>query len=115
MQSRKQLDPFKGTPSSKLSLDIPTSSDASSSAADDDIELGTKADPVDTRGNNNLSNANTTSPAPYQNARWGAAYPDQIRLLLSRTLKTRRFEALAKEDIIQFVIVGVLAGVCGPR
>ena len=42
--------------------------------------------------------------------RWGAPYSLQLRILLQRTLKTRRFEALSHLDFIQFIIVGVLAG-----
>lgn len=42
--------------------------------------------------------------------RWGAPYPVQFRVLLQRTLKTRRFEALSSRDFLQFLIVGVLAG-----
>lgn len=42
--------------------------------------------------------------------RWGAPYPVQLRVLLQRTLKTRRFEALSSRDFLQFLIVGVLAG-----
>lgn len=42
--------------------------------------------------------------------RWGAPYTVQLRVLLQRTLKTRRFEALSSRDFLQFLIVGVLAG-----
>ncbi len=42
--------------------------------------------------------------------RWGAPYREQIRILFTRTIKTRRFEALSIRDFLQFLIVGVLAG-----
>ena len=42
--------------------------------------------------------------------RWGAPYREQIRILFTRTIKTRRFEALSTRDFLQFLIVGVLAG-----
>ena len=42
--------------------------------------------------------------------RWGAPYREQLRILFTRTIKTRRFEALSTRDFIQFLIVGVLAG-----
>ena len=45
-----------------------------------------------------------------QEARWGASYPTQLRILFIRMLKTRRFEALGKQDIIQFLVVGILSG-----
>lgn len=44
--------------------------------------------------------------------RWGAPYREQLRILFTRTIKTRRFEALSTRDFIQFLIVGVLAGKC---
>lgn len=46
--------------------------------------------------------------------RWGAPYNMQLRILLQRTLKTRRFEALSSRDFLQFLIVGVLAGELQP-
>ena len=42
--------------------------------------------------------------------RWGAPYKLQLRVLFTRTLKTRRFEALSTRDFLQFLVVGVLAG-----
>ena len=42
--------------------------------------------------------------------RWGAPYREQIRILFTRSIKTRRFEALSTRDFLQFLIVGVLAG-----
>ena len=42
--------------------------------------------------------------------RWGAPYREQLRILFTRTIKTRRFEALSTRDFLQFLIVGVLAG-----
>ncbi|KAL3156013.1 hypothetical protein ABBQ32_013001 [Trebouxia sp. C0010 RCD-2024] len=42
--------------------------------------------------------------------RWGASYKLQLRVLFTRTLKTRRFEALSTRDFCQFLVVGVLAG-----
>ena len=43
-------------------------------------------------------------------SRWGASYPLQVRVLFERSLKTRRFETLSTQDLIQYLIVGVLAG-----
>ena len=45
-----------------------------------------------------------------QEARWGATYSTQLRVLFVRMIKTRRFEALGKQDIIQFLVVGILSG-----
>ena len=42
--------------------------------------------------------------------RWGASYGAQVRILFTRAVKTRRFEALSGQDVAQFVIVGTLAG-----
>ena len=42
--------------------------------------------------------------------RWGAPYTQQLRILFTRTIKTRRFEALSTRDFLQFLIVGILAG-----
>lgn len=43
-------------------------------------------------------------------SRWGATYGTQFRVLLSRCIRTRRFQALSKQDIAQFLVIGVLAG-----
>ena len=45
-----------------------------------------------------------------QEARWGASYPTQLRILFIRMLKTRRFEALGTQDVVQFLVVGILSG-----
>lgn len=42
--------------------------------------------------------------------RWGATYPDQLRILFVRSLKTRRFESLSVQDLAQLLIVGLLSG-----
>lgn len=36
--------------------------------------------------------------------RWGASYGLQLRILFTRMLKTRRFEALGTQDVTQFVV-----------
>lgn len=55
------------------------------------------------------SGAGTPQKQPKQ-YRWGAPYKLQLRVLFTRTLKTRRFEALSTRDFCQFLVVGVLAG-----
>ena len=42
--------------------------------------------------------------------RWGAAYSQQISILFMRAMKTRRFDSLSTQDIIQFILVGLLSG-----
>ena len=54
--------------------------------------------------------AEQKAPKEGKQYRWGAPYTVQLRVLLQRTLKTRRFEALSSRDFLQFLIVGVLAG-----
>ena len=51
-----------------------------------------------------------TQQKPAKQYRWGAPYKLQLRVLFTRTIKTRRFEALSTRDFLQFLIVGVLAG-----
>ena len=46
--------------------------------------------------------------------RWGAPYWTQVSILFLRAVKTRRFESLSTQDIVQFVIVGALSGVRPP-
>ena len=43
-------------------------------------------------------------------SRWGASYWTQISILFLRAVKTRRFDSLSTQDIVQFVIVGLLSG-----
>ena len=45
--------------------------------------------------------------------RWGASYGVQLSVLFTRTIKTRRFEALGTQDVIQFVVRGLLCGQSG--
>ena len=108
-QSRKQIDPY-GKQASVLSMD-------SSSV------LGVGSNPVsrthmgsnfrDTHTKPTTASPRVSGDAPGE-SRWGASYPAQIGILLSRTIKTRRFEALGKQDVIQFLIVGILSGECCP-
>jgi hypothetical protein len=42
--------------------------------------------------------------------RWGATYLQQLRILFVRSLKTRRFESLSVQDMLQLVIVALLSG-----
>ncbi|KAK9820397.1 hypothetical protein WJX72_009913 [[Myrmecia] bisecta] len=42
--------------------------------------------------------------------RWGASYPQQLKILFVRSVRTRRFQSLSKQDLIQFLVVGVLTG-----
>ena len=44
--------------------------------------------------------------------RWAAPYTLQVRTLLHRAIKTRRFEALSEQDFVQAIFVSVLAGPC---
>jgi hypothetical protein len=43
-------------------------------------------------------------------SRWGADYWTQIRILFIRALKTRRFDSMSTQDLVQFLVVGVLTG-----
>jgi ABC-type multidrug transport system ATPase subunit len=87
-ESRKHLD------RTKASLDLST---PSTSSVDDDVEVG--------KGGKDFS---TTDIAPKE--RYGASYIAQYQILLRRALKVRRFEALSLQDIVQFILVSVLAG-----
>jgi ABC-type multidrug transport system ATPase subunit len=42
--------------------------------------------------------------------RWGAPFWSQVFLLFQRSLRTRRFETLSTQDLCQFIIIAVLAG-----
>lgn len=42
--------------------------------------------------------------------RWGAPYRVQFMVLLSRSIRVRRFQALSTQDIAQLLILGTLAG-----
>jgi hypothetical protein len=42
--------------------------------------------------------------------RWGASYWTQIRILFLRAVKTRRFDSLSTQDVVQFILVGLLSG-----
>jgi hypothetical protein len=42
--------------------------------------------------------------------RWGATYLQQLRILFVRSLKTRRFESLSMQDMLQLVVVALLSG-----
>ena len=88
LQSRKKLT--SGKPS--FDLDTP-----STSASEEDVELG-KSD----------KGFKMTDIAPKE--RYGASYVAQYQILLRRALKVRRFEALSLQDIVQFVVVSILAG-----
>jgi hypothetical protein len=43
-------------------------------------------------------------------SRWGASYFTQLRVLFARSVRARRFEAVAVQDIVQFTVVGAVAG-----
>ena len=43
--------------------------------------------------------------------RWGATYLQQLRILFVRSLKTRRFESLSVQDMLQLVTVALLSGI----
>jgi hypothetical protein len=58
----------------------------------------------------NALQASLSGPAGAKAPRWGATYGTQIRVLFTRAVKTRRFEAMSGQDFAQFVIVGCLAG-----
>ncbi|MEW5318870.1 MAG: hypothetical protein WDW38_010054 [Sanguina aurantia] len=42
--------------------------------------------------------------------KWGASWPQQVSLLASRSLKTRRFTALSTQKVLQLLAVAVLSG-----
>jgi hypothetical protein len=43
-------------------------------------------------------------------SRWGASYFTQLRVLFARSVRARRFEAVAVQDVVQFTVVGAVAG-----
>jgi len=69
-------------------IDMPDTTDSSGS----DLETGKGAVPLQ------------------KESRWGAPYPTQFKILLDRAIRVRRFEAFSVQDISQFMIIGVLAG-----
>ncbi len=42
--------------------------------------------------------------------KWGATWPQQIRILLSRCLRVRRFQSLSIQRIVEVLVVAVLGG-----
>lgn len=42
--------------------------------------------------------------------RWGASYAMQFGILFTRSVKTRRFESMSSQDLVQFLTVGVITG-----
>jgi ABC-type multidrug transport system ATPase subunit len=42
--------------------------------------------------------------------RWGAPFWAQVGFLFQRSLRTRRFETLSTQDLFQFIVIAVLAG-----
>ena len=125
MSSRKSLDRVRA------SLELPNSSTTELSSA------APEASPLKPAGNGQLFTGHTTNPVqPGRkklfggfgrrklsdsgnqqtgpgSSRWGASYPLQLTVLFERSLKTRRFETLSTQDLVQYIIVGVLAG--GPQ
>ncbi|CAL8462005.1 g1536 [Coccomyxa elongata] len=49
-------------------------------------------------------------PAQSKDQRWGAPYHQQFSILFIRAVRTRRFQSLSKQDIIQYIVVGLLTG-----
>jgi len=42
--------------------------------------------------------------------RWGVGFYSQVSILFRRSIKTRRFESLSTQDFLQFLAIGILAG-----
>ena len=42
--------------------------------------------------------------------RWGAPFGAQVGFLFQRSLRTRRFETLSTQDLFQFIVIALLAG-----
>lgn len=42
--------------------------------------------------------------------RWGVGFFSQVSILFRRSMKTRRFESLSTQDFLQFLAIGILAG-----
>ncbi|GAX76515.1 hypothetical protein CEUSTIGMA_g3961.t1 [Chlamydomonas eustigma] len=45
-----------------------------------------------------------------QDSKWGASWFDQIKILTSRSLRTRRFSALSTQRIIEIIAISLLSG-----
>lgn len=131
MSSRKSLDRVRA------SLELPDSSTTESSSGMRGSSAAPEASPLKPAGNGQLYNGHTTNPvqpgrkklfggfgrrkssdsgnqqAGPGSSRWGASYLLQLTVLFERSLKTRRFETLSTQDLVQYIIVGILAG--GPQ
>ncbi|KAI7836411.1 hypothetical protein COHA_009711 [Chlorella ohadii] len=44
--------------------------------------------------------------------RWGAPWSTQVALLFRRSLRTRRFQSMSTQDIVQAAVISLLAGLC---
>jgi hypothetical protein len=42
--------------------------------------------------------------------RWGASYLSQVRILFQRSLKTRRFESMGTQDVVQLLVIAIFCG-----
>lgn len=49
-------------------------------------------------------------PHEEEDDRWGASYMQQINILFVRSIRTRRFQSLSGQDIIQYLTIAILAG-----
>ncbi|KAL0032350.1 hypothetical protein WJX79_006390 [Trebouxia sp. C0005] len=78
---------------------------------DADEEDGNHARGLDIEEGNQAGVSGKAAAVPQANQRrWGATYPNQIRILFIRSVRTRRFQSLSTQDLCQFLIVGVLSG-----
>jgi energy-coupling factor transporter ATP-binding protein EcfA2 len=79
-------------------------------AADADLESGGGGGGGGGRGRAVLRSQTTLAAARPGASRWGASYGTQLRILFVRAVRVRRFESLAAQDVAQFSIVGLVAG-----
>ena len=129
MQSRRSLNPHKVNMSSRRSLDMVRQAQlvgtapASLHDSAEDIEAGSlkpagkgqhphgwTSDRAAAKKGFFGKFRRETDQGAVGGSRWGASYPLQVKVLFERSLKTRRFETLSTQDLIQYIIVGVLAG-----
>ncbi|KAK9808606.1 hypothetical protein WJX72_000468 [[Myrmecia] bisecta] len=103
--SRKQLNNETGVPEHELD-DIELGQASGSSSAEHSVSVPAGNLEVDGApgGRRGVVDADA------KGRRWGAPYSLQLRTLFQREVRTRRFEVLGKQDFIQFLIVGALAG-----
>ncbi|KAG2431027.1 hypothetical protein HYH02_013459 [Chlamydomonas schloesseri] len=90
------------------------SEDAAASSGDQALSATAVKAEVEPAGGRGLELAAPAAPAPApaggEESKWGATWFDQIKILVVRCVKTRRFQSLSNQKFIQLIGVAVLAG-----